>query len=302
LVGIGFRRSLSLGEVAMLLIVGGDSDPNTQRIVDQVHLREVPYHFHDTDQACATHIAWGFESPRITLGDQVLCPAAIFLRYNVFAGQPEENWAAFDVVQSFALAWPEIRMLNRRTSTDLNHKSRNLRLAIEAGFQIPETLVMGNLTPLCTLPEPAAHIIKPLGGGAHTQSVAQVAQDVDQLAKLGPQFLQNRLGGENLRVFSIGGQLFCFHLASRALDYREDDGVEVRPLPVPQALVWPTRALVDRIGFDYCALDFRCRAGFDDPVFLEINSFPMFVRFDDAGSNALVDAMIDFLCGTKVSA
>jgi hypothetical protein len=30
-------------------------------------------------------------------------------------------------------------------------------------------------------------------------------------------------------------------------------------------------------------------------VFLEINSFPMFVRFDDAGQNCLVDAMLDFL-------
>ena len=52
----------------------------------------------------------------------------------------------------------------------------------------------------------------------------------------------------------------------------------------------------DALRFDYCALDFRCREGFDDPIFLEINSFPMFVRFDDAGENCIVNAILDFLC------
>ena len=282
----------------MLLIVGGESDPNTQRVVDQAHIRDVPYHFLDTDQSDAHHIAWNFQSPEITFGATTIRPSAIFLRYNVFAGDPSGNLAAFDVVQSFALAWPEIKILNRRTTTDLNNKSKNLRLAIDAGFEIPETLVMGNLTPLATMPNPATQIVKPLGGGAHTQAVDRIAKDIGMLSSLGPQFVQHRLDGENLRVFSIGGQQFCFHLESDALDYREDAGVDVKSMPVPDSLVRPTNRLVEWIGFDYCALDFRCKDGFAEPVFLEINSFPMFVRFDDAGENCLVDAMIDFLCGS----
>lgn len=279
----------------MLLIVGGESDPNTQRVVDQAHLREIPYEFLDTDEPHAHHIAWDYQTPDLTLGAKTVRPSAIFLRYNVFAGDPTENLAAFDVVQSYALAWPEIRFLNRHTTTDLNNKSKNLRLAIQVGFEIPETLVMGNLTPLATIPDPASRIIKPLGGGAHTQGVDAIASDINQLASLGPQFVQSRLEGENLRIFSIGGQQYCFHLESDALDYREDAGVDVKSMPVPETLVEPTRQLVDKIGFDYCALDFRCKDGFADPVFLEINSFPMFVRFDDAGENCLVDAMLDFL-------
>ena len=279
----------------MLLIVGGESDPNTQRVVDQAHLRDREYHFLDTDQPDAHQIAWDYQKPELTLSSATIRPTAIFLRYNVFAGDPSGNLAAFDVVQSFALAWPEIKFLNRKTTTDLNNKSKNLRLALDVGFEIPETLVMGNLTPLATMPNPETRIIKPLGGGSHTQAVERVADDLDELSKLGPQFVQSRLGGENLRVFSIGGQLFCFHLESDALDYREDAGVDVRPMPVPESLVEPTMRLVDKIGFDYCALDFRCKDGFNEPVFLEINSFPMFVRFDDAGENCLVDAMLEFL-------
>tara|TARA_R110002049_G_scaffold4601_3_gene31785 strand:+ start:48033 stop:48878 length:846 start_codon:yes stop_codon:yes gene_type:complete len=279
----------------MLLIVGGESDPNTQRVVDQAHIRDLAYYFLNTDEPDSHRIAWDFEKPELTLSQTTVRPTAVFLRYNVFAGVPATNLAAFDVVQSFSLAWPDINLLNRRTTTDLNNKSKNLRLAIDVGFEIPDTLVMGNLSPLATMPDPQSRIIKPLGGGAHTQSVDKIANDPQQLAMLGPQFVQSRLSGENLRIFSIGGNQFCFHLESDALDYREDAGVDVKLMPVPPALIDPTRELVERIGFDYCALDFRCKESFVDPVFLEINSFPMFVRFDDAGENCLVDAMLDFL-------
>ncbi len=98
-----------------------------------------------------------------------------------------------------------------------------------------------------------------------------------------------------MRLFSVGGQLFCFQLKTTALDYRDDLTVEVVACDVPAELVRPTTQLVARKGFDYCALDFRCREELEQPVFLEVNLFPMFVRFDDAGENWLADAILDFL-------
>ncbi len=279
----------------MLLIVGGESDPNTQRIVDQSHIREIDYFFWDTDQENASQIAWDFDSPWLDLGDDRIQPASVFLRYNVFAGNAEKNLAVFDTIQSYVLAWPEINVLNRRCMTDANNKSRNLRHAKTLGLSIPETLVMGDLTPLQTIPDPASRAIKPLGGGAHTLSVLETYQDIDRLANLGPQFVQERLEGENLRVFCIDAETYCFHLQTTKLDYREDASVEVKPFETPTELIEPSRRLASEIGFDYCALDFRYRSEMKSPVFLEINSFPMFVRFDDAGNNCLVNAMIDFL-------
>ena len=132
----------------MLLIVGGESDPNTQRVVDQAHIRDLAYYFLNTDEPDAHQIAWDYQKPELTLSETTVRPSAIVLRYNVFAGDPSGNLAAFDVVQSFALAWPEVKFLNRRTTTDLNNKSKNLRLAIDVGFESPETLVKGNQTPL----------------------------------------------------------------------------------------------------------------------------------------------------------
>ena len=280
---------------SLLLIVGGESDPNTQRVVDQSHLRGIRYRFLDSDLVDAKRIAWDFDSPRIDLDGAVLQPTAVFARYNVFGGDPSQNLAIFETIQSYMLAWTELKILNRAVATDGNNKSRNLRWARDVGLIVPQTLVMADLTPLATMPDGENSIIKPIAGGAHTRAVSDVSGDLSLLANLPPQFVQNRLAGENLRLFWIGGQPFCFHLQTDSLDYREDIRVSVVQMEPPSEILAPAQRLVRRIGFDYCALDFRCVSGFTQPAFLEINSFPMFVRFDDASGNALIDAILALL-------
>lgn len=280
--------------VPMLLIAGGESDPNTQRIVDQAHMRDVDYFFWNTDEANCNQIAWDFAQPALDLGDRRIQPTSAYLRWNVFGGDVTQNRFAHETLQSYVLAWPHIQVMNRCSCMDVNNKSFNLRLAEQVGFEIPETLVMNHLGPLQSMPDADQRIAKPLNGGAHTQNVAELAQ-TEGLLELPPQFIQNQLLGENLRIFGIGGKLFCFHLETTKLDYRDDNEVQVHHLDVPESLVAPTRKLIEEKQFDYCALDFRCREGMDAPVFLEVNSFPMFVRFDDAAENALADAVIDLL-------
>ncbi|MCC9604111.1 hypothetical protein LOC67_26455 [Stieleria sp. JC731] len=278
-----------------LLIVGGESDPNTCRIVDQAHLRNIDYLFWDTDLEHARQIAWDFERPIIDLGDRSIQPEAVYLRFNVFAGEPTVNHAAFELCESFVQAWPSIRWLNRSSAGDSNNKSRNLRLAQQIGFVIPNTTVIGDTTPLASHPDPDATIIKPLSGGDHAMAVRSIQYAPERLAQLPPQFVQEKLDGENLRVFSIGGILTAFHLETNAVDYRTDEAVTVHQVDVPIELRDPITRFIEQVGFDYCALDFRCRRGFDEPVFLEVNSFPMFVAFDDASENKLADQILGFL-------
>lgn len=278
-----------------LLIVGGESDPNTQRVVDQAHLRGVEYLFWDTDQPDCRNIAWDFKTPTLDLGANRFVPAGIFLRSNVFGGDPQDNQAVFEMIKSYALAWPELRILNRDTIGVFNNKSFNLRLAAEVGFEVPETIVLSNLSPLGTIPDPETKIAKPLNGGAHTRSVIDLREDNEALASAPPMFIQENIAGENLRLFSVGGKLSCYQVVTSMLDYREDDQVDVVRVEIPESLIEPTQKMVAQKQFDYCALDFRCRSGFEDPVFLEVNSFPMFVRFDNAGEHCIVDAILDFL-------
>lgn len=292
-----------------LLIVGGNSDPNTRRVVDQAMQMGIEFLFWDTDQAGCLDIAWDFESPELDLGVNRIQPKAIFARWNVFDGDSQVNLAVYETILAYLFAWPQVQMLNRFSINDSNNKSFNLRLGLQVGFEIPESIVMSNLQPLTSMPSPESRIAKPLGGGAHTRCVADLAQDAAALALPTPQFIQTKLPGENLRLFSIGGQLTCFHLVTSMLDYREDQQVEVVQVDVPSELVEPTRRLVARKKFDYCALDFRCRklgtrsSPFPEPVFLEVNSFPMFVRFDDAGQNCLAAAILRTLkCQTSIRA
>lgn len=279
-----------------LLIVGGDSDPNTRRVVDQAHIRNVDYHFWDTDVEGGLQVAWDFNEPVLDLGDHHLQPSAIFARCNVFSQDTNLPVRVHQLIQAYALAWPDVRILNRPTLNTLNNKSLNLRLAREVGFTIADTMVLGDCSPLVTIPDAENRIAKPIDGGAHTLLVSKLNQQIAQSQWPNTSyFIQERLEGENLRVFVINQVPYCFHLATQSLDYRDDPKVDVKQIATPTELVAPALALAKRIGFDYCALDFRCRTKFDTPVFLEINSFPMFVRFDDAGENCLVDALLDFL-------
>ncbi len=280
----------------LLLIVGGDSDPNTRRVVDQAHIRHIDYHFWDTDVEDGLQIAWDFNEPVLDLGDHRLQPAAIFARCNVFSQDTNLPARVHQLIQAYALAWPDVRILNRKTLNTLNNKALNLRLAREIGLAIPDSMVLGDCSPLATIPDAENRIAKPLDGGAHTVSVSKLNQQMAQSQSPNKSyFVQERLNGENLRVFVINQKPYCFHLATQSLDYRDDLKVDVKQIATPGELVSPAPALAKQIGFDYCALDFRCRNGFDKPVFLEVNSFPMFVRFDDAGENCLVDQMLDFL-------
>jgi hypothetical protein len=209
------------------------------------------------------------------------------------------------VASSCVLPVPEGGAQRTEGSFGLPRANRLPSRRHEAAADVPKGTMCrdrrNRATSLTSLPERSFLAFDPPGGrvkfhgGAHTRLVSEVQNDLRELADLGPQFVQRRLCGENLRLFWIAGEPFCFHLQSTSLDYRQDGDANVAFVQPPPELLAPAWRLVQRIGFDFCALDFRCERGLEQPVFLEINSFPMFVRFDDAADNRLVDAMLDFL-------
>ena len=65
----------------VFLIVGGESDPNNQRIVDQAHIRGIDYLFWNTDDPDCLNIAWDFD--RLTW---IWGIAESFLKRSFFGG------------------------------------------------------------------------------------------------------------------------------------------------------------------------------------------------------------------------
>lgn len=47
----------------------------------------------------------------------------MFARYNVFGGDAAGNLAAFETIQAYTLAWPQLMVLNRTAMTDANNRA-----------------------------------------------------------------------------------------------------------------------------------------------------------------------------------
>lgn len=288
----------SAGEVCRvdLLVVGGESDPNTERVADQAALRGVPFLVADTDDPSTHELAWSFETPELEIGGRRIDARAIFMRHNVFRATDSTLHAG---VREYVGAWPHVRVLNRASLGRQNSKAANLRLAQALGFDVPETFVVDGRT----VPNVAnidEWVTKPLFGGAYTIPAAELVGAVASGERRGLQLVQRRLHGRNVRVFVVGGETISFEITTDRLDYREVNDCGVEHIPTPSSLVDPSKALADSLGFTYCALDFRGAAGNDDLIFLEVNSFPMFVRFDTACENRLVDRLLSVLLDREV--
>jgi len=294
-----------------LLIVGGESDPNTRRVADQAAIRGVDFVMVDTDTAAADAIHWSFENSELSLGRQRLVPESLFLRHNVFSPSgglqtqpPPGSGHAHHMLREYAQAWAEVRILNRKVLGNMNSKSANLAMAKRFGFEVPASQVItAGASPTLDF-DPHTAIAKPLLGGAHTQHAADFLRATEERTGtrvvLPPQFLQHRLDGHNIRVFVVGGETFAFHIDSDLLDYRQESGNVVHSMETPRHLEGPCVSMADEIGFDYCAFDFRGVEAFEELHFLEVNSFPMFVRFDMECENRLVDKMLSVLLKREI--
>ena len=98
-----------------------------------------------------------------------------------------------------------------------------------------------------------------------------------------------------VRIYVIARQAFAFEMRSDSLDYRVKQDVEVVPLGLVPPEVDQLRQLMDYLGMDFGAADFKTDPATGALVFLELNSSPMFARFSDASSGQLASAILDGL-------
>jgi hypothetical protein len=169
-----------------------------------------------------------------------------------------------------------------------------LVLARAAGLAIPRTVVTNHAATARTAAPDG--IAKPVGGG-------DVTRPLDEALALGradtilaaPALVQERLIAPELRIYVVGDATFAFEVRSPLLDYRASNDVEVVYLgPGPAPAAAQVRALAARCGLDYAAADLKSRAD-GTLVFLELNTAPMFARFDHACDGALCRTMVAWL-------
>lgn len=277
----------------MILVFGGDRDPNTVCFVNALLQAKAKFYWVKLTQKQVPLIALDNDKGDLLINNQLIKPKAFFGRDDVFQStQPGVSPAFYETLKSYCLV-NDIPMFNGAYIGF--HKVRNLLLAKRYGLSTPKTIMTNELVSLKQLDKDFA--IKPINGGAYTNLLSQVS-DLKLQTNVVPYFAQTLLVGPEIRVFVIGNQLHAFEIRSESLDYRTDANTEVIPTIVPQHLAEPLLQLCQYLHLDFAAADFKTHPITRDLLFLEVNSGPMFARFDQASNGALTADMIRWLEGT----
>ncbi len=283
-------------------MAGGDTDPNLARLLRRLSARGVDHLALLAGAAGSPRLTWRLDDDTLSVDGAAVVPKAVFLRHDVFAhladGRAESRTRAarwHQAVLSWALAHEGVALLNRGHGARQAAKPHVLHLARRAGLAVPETLVTSDAGAFES--EAAGWIAKPVNGGEHTRPLDEALADGvwRRRSAAEPAIVQRRLVGPELRVYRVGPRWFAFALRSKALDYRTDPGVEVAVVPAPDALTAPLGRLMDGLGLDFGAADFKACPETGRPLFLEVNSAPMFAGFDRVAQGALCDAILDWL-------
>ncbi len=289
-----------------LLLGGGLLDPNLQALAEAadaagvglIDLRTPPGHspvFHWDLDTLADALPWGGAA----------WPTGAFLRHDVFGTQADprpavheraQGWQA--AVQGWLLAHPQVRTCNADMAPEALYKVAAQVAARQAGLPTPATWLSNDVARLRERQARGPAIAKPVAGGGLCQTLdhALLAVAPDTACSAMPALVQPRLVAPELRVFVIGRHTLAFRVDSPSLDYRAEQDATVTPCDVPpeaQAL----RRLMQRFRMDFGAADFKTDPATGALCFLELNTSPMFVHFDQVSEGAVCRALLDHLLG-----
>ena len=286
------------------LIVGGASDPNLGVLIEAFRRAGVPAQ-PVLIGAEVPALAWEPVGGPLVIGGRPRTPRAMFLRHDVFGSLGDRDprsaasamaWTA--ALVGWAMANPGVRTPNRRMWASANHKPAALALADQVGLRPPATLVTNDRAAAEAFLGSCDKIAKPVAGGDLARPLCEAMAMASRSAGpfAAPAIIQERLVPPEVRVYVIGEQAFAFEVKSRHLDYRAANDAEVIALDaVPEGIAAPLLRLARAMELDFCAADFK---GAPDGSlrFLEVNTSPMFARFDQASGGRLCDALVAWLC------
>ena len=305
-----------------LLLAGGLDDPNLTVLAaaaqrTNVELLDLRLPANESPAFCwnpaegAPRFQGGqiFQSPQNN--DQQINLTGAFIRHDVFGGmtdpRPEVLTRAsawYQTLMGWFLAEPRIRLFNRQISQIAMNKPATLVLAREAGLQIPPTWITNEAGKFGGHQESNQQdqmIAKPVLGGDYCYSLEEALGKTDLRSGLAaaPAIVQKRLAAPEVRIYVIGESAFAFEVRSNSLDYRVNQDAELILLPeVPQE-VSLLRKLMSRLSMDFGAADFKTDPDTGQLVFLELNTGPMFARFDHVSGGQICAAIIHELTVTN---
>lgn len=287
----------------MILVAGGAGDPNIVALRERLEQRAVAHLCVVGGDPHWPRLRWQLDDDRLAIDGRGVHPEAVFLRFDVFAEardrRPDSRRRASEwyyAVLAWALAHTDVALLNRRFGARHLVKPQVLVRARAVGLDVPRTIVANDPAALAGL-HADQWIVKPVDGGAHTESLRAICAHRAKLETFtrSPMILQQRLIVPDLRVFRVGPVWLAFELRGDDLDYRAGARPHLERVSPDPALTERLQALTDEFGLDFVAADFKRCPQTGAFRFLEINSAPMFAGFDHHAEWAISDALIDRL-------
>lgn len=286
-----------------LLLAGGREDPNLTVLAEAATNTNVEVLDMRLSASESPAFCWdpGEGAPRFW-GKPISATGA-FIRHDVFSGmidpRPEvsaRSAAWYHTLMGWLLSEPEVRLFNRHMSQVAMNKPATLVFARQCGLRIPPTQVTNEAGRLNN-DSPESLVAKPVLGGDYCYSFADAMAKTDLRSGLAamPAIVQRRLSAPEVRIYVIGSSDFAFEVRSSSLDYRVNQDAELILLhDVPQEIS-PLRKLMSKVGLDFGAADFKTDPDGGELVFLELNTSPMFARFNEVSQGQLCAAMLDEL-------
>ncbi|HZU31508.1 MAG TPA: hypothetical protein VFB79_10355, partial [Candidatus Angelobacter sp.] len=238
------------------------------------------------------------DAPQVS-GSKINATGA-FIRYDVFGGmkdpRPEVSARAsawYQIVWGWLLSDQNIRLFNREMTNVALNKPAALAMAQETGLRIPQTYIT-NEPGKFGEEQGRQMIAKPVLGGDYCYSLADALEKTKLRNGIAatPAIVQNKLVAPEIRIYVIGGSSFAFEVSSSSLDYRVNQDAELTLLPEVPEEVSLLRKLMSRLGLDFGAADFKTDPDTGKLVFLELNTSPMFARFDQTSGGQICAAII----------
>ncbi|MEM9264447.1 MAG: hypothetical protein AAGA46_02885 [Cyanobacteria bacterium P01_F01_bin.13] len=283
-----------------LLVAGGALDPNLTRLANAAEAMGIGVCDIRQGPKQSPAFSWQLAAQTPTFKDQPLSPAGAFIRYDVFddprpeVSQRSAGW--YQALYGWLLSQRDIHLFNRDQVPAVGNKPAILKLAQQLGLSIPWTCVTNEESRLRQLDAGDA-IAKPVAGGDYCYPLEQLMRSVEfqNGCAATPAIVQNKLVAPEIRIYIIGNHAFAFEVRSHSLDYRIKQDAELLLLETVPPEVDQLKALMTALKMNFGAADFKTDPKTQQLVFLELNSSPMFARFDQISNGALCKAMVQEL-------